>query len=190
MGLEFLVPERPVEPDPVGRGGVEVAGMEARDIAGEVHHRPADPAAGVVGTQRDRVGSVDDPRIVPIQVVGSGLVADPVGLRVPEGPGLQAGHLPASVGKALEHGRSPGAATDDQHVELLVVVEAPHVPLPIHGAPSGGRQQPGRGVARAHRVHGPGVLRAGGSTGSWSGAASFTSKGSRASSPRFLYPRG
>ena len=110
-----------------GCGCRKSLGWNRGRVAGVVHHRPADSAAGVVGPQRHRVVAGDDPRFGPVQVVRAGLVADPVGVRVPERSRVQGDDLPAGAGQALEHGGPARAAPDDHQVDLVGVGEAAHV---------------------------------------------------------------
>ena len=182
VGLEVGVADRPVGADSVVGPGGEVAGVKARGVAGVVHHRPADAAAGVVRAQRHRVVAVDDPRFGPVQVVRARLVADPVGVRVPERPGVQADDPPAAPGQPLQHRRAARAAAHDDQVDLVVVVEPAHVGAqPVVGAGAVVRQQPRRLVAVPDAGH-----QYPSCTGSSAGWWSATSNGSRASMPAFL----
>src|SRR6185503_459133 len=64
---EVPVVDRPVRADPVLAEGAEVGRMEARRVAGVVHHRAADPAAGVVRAERYRIGAADLAWLGPVQ---------------------------------------------------------------------------------------------------------------------------
>ena len=103
VGPQVVVADRPVGTDAVAAVRVEVARVKPRRVAGVVHHRPADSAAGVVGAQRDRVVAGDHPRFGPVQVVRAGFVADPVRVRIPERSGVQRDHVPAGAGQPLQH---------------------------------------------------------------------------------------
>ena len=176
------VGERPVGAHPVGGTGHEVARMEARGVAGVVDHRAADAAPGVVRTHRHRIGARDHPRIRPVQVVRSGLVADPVGIGVPERPGVERRHPPARPGQSLRQDRAARAAAHDHQVDLVGVRELPHVQAEaVVGAPAVVRQQPGGLVPGADAVHQSPFLM-----GSISGLASRTSNGSSWPTPAFL----
>ena len=185
IGQQVGVGDRPVGPHPVLGERGEVAGVEARRVARVVNHRAADPSTGVVRTQRDRVGAGDDSRFGPVEVVGAGFVADPVGVGVPERPGVQHDDSPAGPGQSLGHRRAAGTAPDDNQVDLVGVLEAAHVLAQLVVDPLAvSRQQPCGLVAIAHRTHD--VPR----SGSSDGFASWTSNGSSLSTPAFLYPRG
>ena len=107
-------------PTPSGGAGVEVGRVEPGGVPGVVDHRAADAAAGVVGPQRHRVGAADLPRLGPVQGVGAAFVADPVGVRVPERPGVQADDAPAGAGQPLGEDAAAGAGADDHQVDLVV----------------------------------------------------------------------
>ena len=102
---ELGIVDRPVRAHPVQAEGVEVGRVEAGCVAGEVHHRAADAAAGVVGSERHRVVTADLARLGPVQGVRAPLVGDPVGVRIPERPGVQADHPPARPGPAAGSAR-------------------------------------------------------------------------------------
>jgi len=148
VGAQVGVADRPVGPDPVKRGGVEVARVQPGGVAGVVHHRPADAASAVVRAQRHRVGAADLPRLGPVQGVAAALVADPVGVGVPERAGVQADHAPTGAGEALGQHAAAGAGADDDQVDLVVAGEAAHVPAQrVVGARAVVGDQPGRVVA-------------------------------------------
>ncbi len=148
VGAQVGVADRPIGPDPVKRGGVEVARVQPGGIAGVVHHRPADAASAVVRAQRHRVGAADLPRLGPVQGVAAALVTDPVGVRVPERAGIQADHVPPGAGEALGQHAAAGAGADDDQVDLVVAGEAAHVPAQrVVGARAVVGDQPGRVVA-------------------------------------------
>ena len=182
VGPQLLVPEGPVGADPVVAQRREVARVEARRVARVVHHRAADAPARVVGAQRHRVGAGDHPRVGPVEVMRAGLVADPVGVGVPERARVQGHDPPARPGQPLRQHRPAGAASDDDQVDLVIVAEPPHVaPEPMVRPRPVVRQQPRGLVPCAHaRRHSRSR------TGSCAGRASRTSKGSRASTPMFL----
>ena len=93
--------------------------MKPRRVPGVVDHRAAHAAARVVRAERHRVGAGDDPGLGPVQVVRPGLVADPVGVRVPERPGVQGGHPPAGPGQPLRQHRAARPAAHDDQVDLV-----------------------------------------------------------------------
>ena len=101
--------------------------MKPRAVSGVVHHRAADPAPGVVGAQRHRVGAADLARIGPEQHVRAAFVADPVGVGIPERAGVQDDDAPAGTGQPLRQSRPAGTGADDDDVDLVGVVEAAHV---------------------------------------------------------------
>ena len=179
---QVAVAERPVRAHPVLAEGGEVAGMEARRVARVVHHGAAHAAARVVRAERHRVGPADHPRLGPVQVMRRGLVAEPVGVRVPERPGVQGGHPPAGPGQPLQQHRAACPAAHDDQVDLVSVGELPHVaaePMVRPGAVVG--QQPGRFVPITDlAAHSPSR------TGSSAGWPSGTSNGSRRPTPLFL----
>ena len=179
---QVAVAERPVGADPVLGVHLEIAGMEARRVAGVVHHGTAHAAARVVRAERHRVGPGDHPRLGPVQVMGRRLVAEPIGVRVPERPGLQRGHLPSGPGQPLQQHRTARPAAHDDQVDLVSVGEPPHVaaePMVRPGAVV--RQQPGRFIPITDLVaHSPSR------TGSSAGWPSGTSNGSRRPTPLFL----
>ena len=106
VGLEVLVGDRPVLPNPVAGADLEVGGVKARAVAGVVDHRAADPVAGVVLAQLDRVAAADHPILRPVDLVRAGLVGDPVLVGIPERARLEHDDLPAAAGEPLgERGR-------------------------------------------------------------------------------------
>ena len=182
---ELGIADRPVGADAVQGGGHEVARVEPRGVAGVVDHRSADAAAGVVRAHRDRVRAGDHPRVGPVQVVRARLVTDPVGVGVPERPGVQRRHRPAGPGQPLGQDRAARAAAHDHQVDLVVIGELAHVPAePVVRPGAVVRQQPGRLVAGTHPVLGG--HHASFRTGSSAGRASRTSNGSSLSTPAFL----
>jgi hypothetical protein len=187
VGPQILVTQRPVRAYPVAGVGGEVAGVETRGVAGVVDHRAAHSAAGVVGAKRDRIVASNDPRIGPVQVMRARLIADPVGIRVPERARIQANHPPARPRQPLQHRGPACAAANNDQVHFIGIGEPAHVRAqPVVGTAAIVRQQPCRLVAVAHLAHRPSPPR----TGSSDGFTSRTSNGSRASMPAFLYPRG
>ncbi len=126
VGLELLVGDRPVGCHPVAACDLEVRGVKARGVAGVVDHRAADAAPGVVLAELHGVLPADYPWLGPVQRVGAGLVGDPVGVWVPERPGLQHEDLPASAGQALGERGAAGARADDQHVNRVFGFVAAH----------------------------------------------------------------
>ena len=128
--------------------------MEPGRVAGVVDHRAADSAAGVVGAHRHRVGAADHPRLGPVQVMGPGLVADPVGVGVPERPRVQADDPPAAPGHPLQQGRAAGPAAHHDQVDHVAVGVPAHVGAQLVIGPAAVvRQQPGRLVAVADCCH-------------------------------------
>ena len=182
VGAQLRVADRPVGAHPVRGPGGEVAGMEPRCVTGVMDHRAADAAARVVGAHRHRVAARDDAGIGPVQVVRARLVADPVGVGVPEGPRVQGGHPPARPGQPLQQHRAARPAAHDDQVDLVLVGEPAHVPpQPVVGPGAVVGQQPGRLVALANGGH-----QAPSRIGSPAGRASRTSNGSSLSTPAFL----
>ncbi|MDT7706888.1 MAG: hypothetical protein QOG20_2495 [Pseudonocardiales bacterium] len=140
------VGDRPVRADPVVGEGGEVAGVEAGGVAGVVHHRPADAAAGVVLAQLDRVGPADHAVLGPVQLMAARLVRHPVLVGVPERARLQDHDPPPAARQALsKHGPARTRADDDQ-IDLVTVGVAAHGLL-------------SRKVAGVHVEQEPGVVR-------------------------------
>jgi hypothetical protein len=75
-----------------------------------VDHRAADAAARVVLAHLHRVLAPDDALLVPVDVGGALLVADPVFVRVPERPGVEDDDLPPLAGEALGEGAAARSA--------------------------------------------------------------------------------
>ena len=141
---QVTVTERPVGAHPVLGEGLEVAGMEAGGVAGVVHHGTADPAPGVVRAEWHRVGPRDHPGLGPVQVMGRGLVTEPVRVRVPERAGVQRGHPPAGPGQPLQQHRASRPAAHDDQVDLIRIGELPHIAAqPVVGPGAVVGQQPG-----------------------------------------------
>ena len=201
IGAQFPVLEWPVSPNAVGRKSPEVRGVETGGVAGEVDHRAADAPARVIGAERHRVVARYDPRLVPVQLVGTRFVADPVPVGIPERAGLEHHYPPPIAGQALGQDAASGATTHDDQVDLLVVVVAAHVgDKAVIGASAVVWHQPGRLVTRpqpADRAHVPSPARAAScaarafsarcahGTGS-AASRSATSHGSRRPGPMFL----
>ena len=182
VGAQLRIGQRPVGAHPVTRVGGEVARVETRGVPGVVHHRAADPAAGVVRAHRDRIGPADHPRVGPVQPVRAGLVTDPVRVRVPERARVQGRDPPARPGQPLQQYRAACPAAHDDQVDLIGVREPPHVrPEPVVGPGPVVRQQPGRLVPVAHPGH-----QAPSRIGSRDGRTSRTSNGSSLFTPAFL----
>ena len=149
-GAQVGVADRPVGADAVVAQHGEVARMEARGVAGVVHHRPADTAARVVGAHRDGVAAADLARVGPVEGVRATLVGDPVGVGVPERAGVEAHDAPAGAGQALGQDAAARTGAHDDEVDLVAVVEAAHVVAQaVVGPGAVGRQQPGGVVAGA-----------------------------------------
>ncbi len=127
------VTDRPVRADAVERLGHEVRGVKPRHVSGVVNHAAADAVPGVVLAHFHRVLAADDALAVPVDVVRGGLVADPVGIGVPEGATFQHHHFPAEACQALRQDSAARARADDQQVYFVVIGITPHLAL-RHGA--------------------------------------------------------
>ncbi len=98
---QLVVRDGPVRADAVVGEGREVGRMEARRVAGVVHHRSADAAPRVVRTHRHRIRAADESRIGPVERVRTALVAYPVGFRIPERAGIERDDAPPRAGQPL-----------------------------------------------------------------------------------------
>ena len=98
---------------------MEVGGVEAGGVAGVVDHRPADSATRVVFAHLDGVGAPDNPFLIPVQLVRSGLVGDPVLVGMPERASFDDHDPPAGPGQTLGQDGTSGPGADDADVDLL-----------------------------------------------------------------------
>src|ERR1700761_2913204 len=74
------------------------------------------------------MGSAGYAQIVPVELVRTFFIADPVLLRVPERTGFERNHAKACPGEAL-HQNAPGAShPNDAVVDGLILVESPRWP--------------------------------------------------------------
>ena len=128
--------------------------MEAGCIAGEMHHGASDAPPRVVAAELDRMRARDDPGLVPVQLVRSRLVADPVLVRIPERPCVEDHHAPPLPGQSLRQDGASGSAPDDHNVDFFVMSIATHVAaqLMVRARPVV-RQKPGGLVASPDAVH-------------------------------------
>ena len=149
-GLQVPVGDRPVGADPVARADLEVGGMEARRVAGEVRHRPADADPRVVLAHLDRVVSPDDARVRPVDRGRGLLVGDPVAVRVPERPLLQDHDPPPRARKPLRQRDPAGARAHDDEVDGVLPAVAPH-PVEVPEAALVRVEEPRRVVLLRHR---------------------------------------
>ena len=133
VGPQVGVVDRPILADAIPRADLEIGRMKAGAVAGVVDHRAADPLAGIVLAELDRVLASGHARVGPVQLVRARLVGHPVPVGVPERPDVEHDDVPAASGQPLgERGPTrPGA--DDRQVDLVVVVIAGH-PLAGNGA--------------------------------------------------------
>ena len=193
--LQIRIGDRPVGPDAVRRRDREVGRVEARRVAGVVHHRAADAVTRVVLPHLDRVVSADDPLVVPVEVRRTLLVGDPVGVGIPERPPLEHDDAPSGAGEPLGENAATRATADDHDVHLVVVPVAVHPVVPGHAPPM--RIQQPRGVV-ADRADGAFQQRGDAHSSprrltSGTGSTSSASRPSHASSrptPMRAYPRG
>ncbi len=163
--LELAIVDGPVGADTVVRESPKVGGMEPGRIAGEVHHRAPDPPSRVVAAELDWVRARDHPGLVPVQLVRAGLVAHPVLVGVPEGPGVEHHDVPPVPSQPLRQDGASGTAPDDHDIDVVIVPVATHVASQsMVGPGSVVRQQPRRLVASLDAVHGS-------SSGAWRAAS-------------------
>ena len=148
-GLELLVGDRPVDGDAVPGAHLEVRGMQARDVAGEVGHRPADADTGVVLAHLHRVLAADDALVGPVDGAGALLVGDPVAVGIPERAALEDDDAPAGAGQPLGEGDAAGAGADDDEVDGVRRRVAAH-PIEVAQAAAVGVKQPCRVVVAGH----------------------------------------
>ncbi len=125
--LEVAVADWPVGTDAVDGIRGEVGRVQPRCVTGVVDHRPAHSAAGVVRPQRDRVLATDLARLGPVQRMCPTLVGHPVGVGIPERPGIQADDPPACPGEPLREHTAAGARTDHDQIHLVAIGVAAHV---------------------------------------------------------------
>src|SRR3954469_16623183 len=110
-----------------------------------MHHGATDAAARVVRAEGHRIGATDLTWLGPVQPVGATLVTDPVGVRVPERSRIEGDDSPTSPGEALRQHAATCAGTDDDQVDLLLLVVPAHVTTQVVGGPGTiVRKQPGR----------------------------------------------
>jgi len=125
-GEEFVVGEGPVGSDAIAGVDLEVGGVEARGEGGPMDRASTNPSAAVVGAESEWVGAAGDARVFPVELVGSGFIADPVTLSIPEGAGFKANNGKAGAGEALEEDASGRADADDEVISLFIIVKAAH----------------------------------------------------------------
>ncbi len=124
VGFDVVVGDGPVGAEAVAGVDLEVGRVEAWGEGGPVDGASADAAAAIVFAEGDGVIAAGDAEIVPVELVGSGLVGDPVALRIPEGAGLEADDVEAGAGEALEEDAAGGTDADDREVDEVVVLKA------------------------------------------------------------------
>src|SRR5690348_2791985 len=100
--------------------------MEARREASPMHRAAADALAAVVGAEGQRLAAAGDAQVVPVEVVRSDLVADPVALGVPEGSGVEADDAEAGAREALDEHAAGRADADDHVIHFVARAVAPH----------------------------------------------------------------
>lgn len=194
MGADLVVVDGPVGADCVKLIGVEVGGVEARGVAGVVHHGAADAASGVVLSHLDGVGAADDTFLVPVQLVRAGLVGHPVLVGMPEGPGFDDHDPPTGPGQALGQDRPAGARADNADVDLVGVVVTAHGVLPGQVPAVDVEQEAGivvfgsDGPFEQVADHPP--ISDAARTGSSAVAPGFSNGSRMLSGPRRMYPRG
>ncbi len=125
----------------------EVGRVEARRVAGVVHHRSANAAPRVVRTQGYRIRAADQSRIGPVEQVRTALVTHPVGFRIPERTGIERDDAPPRAGQPLRQRSAACAAAHDDDVDVVGLVVAAHVVAQLMREPGRLRQQPSRVVA-------------------------------------------
>ncbi len=74
------------------------------------------PFAGVIRAEGKRVGAAGHSKILPVEFMRAGFVADPVFLSVPEGAGFQAYHGETGARQTLQQDSASGADSDDDIV--------------------------------------------------------------------------
>ena len=126
VGLDVCVGDGPVSAHAIARIDLEVGGMQPGSERRPVDRATANALAAVIGAQRQRISSPGDARLSPVELVGAGLIADPVALRIPEWPRFQAHDVEACAGQPLQQHAAGRADADDHVVDLLIVSETPH----------------------------------------------------------------
>ena len=125
--LEIAVLDGPVGTDAVICERAEIRRMEAGRIAREMHHGASDAPPRVVAAEFDGMRARDDARLVPVQLVRSSLVTDPVLVGIPERPCVEDHHAPPLPGQSLRQDGASGSAPDDHNVDLFVMPIATHI---------------------------------------------------------------
>ena len=100
--------------------------MQARGERGPVHRPAAHALAAVVGPEGERIAPAGDPRILPVQPVRAGLVADPVALRLPKRARFQSDDAEAGAGQALQQHAARRTDADDEVVDAFGLVVTTH----------------------------------------------------------------
>ncbi len=201
VGFQVPVRDRPVGADAVAGEGLEVGRMKAGGVARVVDHRAAHPAAAVVLAQLDGIGATDDALVRPVDAVGTGLVAHPVLVRVPEGPRLENHDAPSVARQPLGQDRATGTGADDAEVDLIAfrvpvhrvltgkftATDVEQMPRIVGARTHGSLEHPlQRGAQHQPRPSHASVARTGSSS-----LAPGRSKGSRElSGPSRMKPRG
>src|SRR4051794_16452987 len=123
IGLQFFVADRPVGAYAILRVDAKIRRMETRCEGRPVNRTSAHAFAAIVLTERQRVGSPRDPKVVPVEIVRALLVANPVEFRIPKRTSLQPYNLEPSLCQSLQEYAARRTDSDDAVVDLFFVPE-------------------------------------------------------------------
>ena len=102
IGSQVVVTHRPIDGNAVFRVHAEVRRVQPRRKGRPVYGTTANATTAIVGAEGQRMLAAGDAEIFPVELVRTGLIADPVALTVPEGPGLKTNHIESRPCQSLQ----------------------------------------------------------------------------------------
>ena len=119
IGFQNLIRKRPVGSNTILCVNAKIRGMQPGRERRPVNRSAAHPLPAVVCAQGQRMLASGDPQIVPVKLVRSSFIADPIAFGIPERTGLQADDAETCAGEPLQQNTAGRTHSHDAVVHLL-----------------------------------------------------------------------
>lgn len=85
---------------------------------------PTDTFTAVVGAECEWILAASDAKVIPVEIVGTGFVGDPLAFGIPERTRLETDHLETGACESLKKNAARGTNADDGVVDEIEIFES------------------------------------------------------------------